>query len=100
VNAADILDQPITEDLRYADLTKQVLFGRDFRGTNLYGATISLTCESFDGVRYGEAHIAQLLLMLASADIDPAWQAGLHRLVAERLGDSRYRALSRLMRIA
>ena len=88
------------EDLRHSDLTEQILFGSDFRGSNLYGAKISLKCETFDGAKFDSESVAKLLLMISLADIDPKWQVGLRDLVRRVTGEQFFAALQRYLQIA
>jgi hypothetical protein len=86
-------------DLRGDDLTGKVLFATDLRGAKLYGARISLQCQTFDGAKLDNTQVAQLLLMLSLADIDPALQGQLDQLAKQAAGPS-YGALKRLLRLA
>jgi len=87
-------------DFRHMDLSGKILFGTDLRGANLYDAKISLTCETFDGVKLDNTQFAKLLLMLQMADVDPKFQVGLRDLVRRVTGDTHFTALQRWLRLA
>jgi hypothetical protein len=86
-------------DLRHKDLTKKVLFKTNLRGAKLYGAEISVRCETFDGVELDDDQVSLLLLMLAEADIDPAWEEGLRSLVKSVVGDQKSQAIGRYLKV-
>ena len=87
-------------DLRHQDLTDKILFQTDLRGANLYGASISLKCETFDGTKLDDLQVAKLLLMIQLADINPKFQVGLRDLVRRVTGDKHFAALERWLRLS
>jgi hypothetical protein len=87
-------------DWRHRDLTDQVLFGQDLTGKRLYGARISLKCDTFDGVKLDHQQVAMLLLMIAMADIDPAVVRALHTVVEVAVGSHEYSVLKRYLELA
>ncbi len=86
-------------DLRHMDLRKKVLFQADLRGAKLYNVSFSMRCQTWDGVKLDNEQVAQLLLMIQSADIDPKFQVGLRDLVRRVSGEGKYKALSRWLHI-
>lgn len=84
------------QDLRHRDLSGKVLFETDLRNAKLYGAKISLACETFDGVKLDDSQVALLLIMISKAEMDPVYQEGLRRLVYQAMGEYRYSALLRM----
>lgn len=87
------------EDLRHFDLSDKVLFQADLRGAKLYGAKVSIKCAQFDGVRLDQDQVAQLLLLIQSADIDPKFQVGLRDLVKRVIGEARFKAIYRWLHL-
>lgn len=88
------------QDLRHTDLTNKILFGANLRGSELYGASISLKCPTFDGTKLDETQVATLLLMISLADINPKFQVGLRDLVRRVTGDKHFALLQRYLQIA
>jgi hypothetical protein len=86
-------------DLRHVDLRGKVLFQADLRGANLYNTGISLRCQTFDGVTLDNDQVAQLLLMLQTADIDPKAQVGMRDLVKRLVGEAKYKALFKWLKL-
>lgn len=94
-------DLNLSKDLRFQDLTSRTLFGVDLRGKKLYGATISLKCETFDGVKVDEYQLAMLLLMISQADMPTtAWRDGLRALVESEIGEQQLRTLERYLQLS
>lgn len=86
-------------DLRHQDLRGKVLFQADLRGANLYNTGVSLRCQTFDGVKLDDQQFAQLLLMLQTADVNPKFQVGVRDLVKRVVGEDRYKALYRWLKL-
>ncbi len=86
-------------DLRHVDLRGKVLFQADLRGADLYNVGFSMRCQTFDGVKLDPVQVAQLLLMIQTADIDPKYQVGLRDLVKRVVGEEKYKALYRWLRL-
>lgn len=86
-------------DLRHVDLRGKVLFQADLRGANLYNTGISLRCQTFDGAKLDNDQVAQLLLMLQTADIDPKAQVGIRDLVKRLVGEAKYKALFKWLKL-
>ena len=88
-------------DLRCQDLSDRVLFGHDLSGTKLYGAKISLRCETFDGLKLDDTQLAMLLLMISQVSMPTtAWRDGLRQLVRDEIGDDAFRTLERYLQLA
>jgi hypothetical protein len=88
------------QDLRHTDFTNKILFGTNLRGSELYGAAISLKCDTFDGAKFDPSQVATLLLMISLADIDPKFQVGLRDLVRRVTGEKHFAALQRYLQVA
>lgn len=88
------------QDLRHADLTNKILFGANLRGSELYGISISLKCETFDGCKLDETQVATLLLMIAQADMNSKFQVGLRDLVRRVTGEKHFAALQRYLHVS
>lgn len=86
-------------DLRHRDLSDLILFQTDLRGANLYGAKVSLRCQTFDSVKLSDEQVSQILLMLQTADINPKFQVGIRDLVRRVTGEKYFAALSRWLRL-
>lgn len=84
-------------DLRHADLTNKVLMGTNLSGARLYGAAVSLTCGTFDGVILSPTQVAMLLMLIARADTSASLTAGIYELVANEIGEDDYKVLRRYM---
>lgn len=82
------------------DLSEQVLYGKDLRGQNLYGAKVSLKCDTFDGVLIDNQQLALLLLLIQLAEIDHQYQQRLRDLARDIVGEEHYRVLLRYMLVA
>ena len=96
----DELPELALQTLANVDLTGRVLFGVDLQGKQLYGVKVSMTCDTWDGVKLDNRQLALLLLMIGLTDTDPRWRAGLHQLVRSVMGESDYRLLSRYLQLA
>jgi hypothetical protein len=73
----------------------------DLRRAKLYGAKISLTCDTFDGVKLDETQMATLLLMIAQAHMPTtAWLDGIRDLVASEIGVKELDKLERYLGLA
>jgi hypothetical protein len=103
-NIKPLLPEPAiehTDDLRYRDLTEQVLFHVDLRGKKLYGAKISLKCETFDGLKLDPTQMSMLLLMISLADMSTtAWRDGLLNLIESEIGAQELKTLKRYLQLA
>lgn len=88
------------DDLRGADLTDKVLFGADARGAKFYDAKVSLNCATFDGLRLDDEQFALLALLIARADVDGRWKAGIQALVSEICGGRNLHAYLRYLDLA
>ena len=86
-------------DLRHHDLRGKVLFQTDLRGANLYNVGFSMRCQTWDGVKLDAEQVAQLLLMIQSADIDPKFQVGIRDLVKRVVGEAKYKALHKWLKL-
>lgn len=86
-------------DLRHVDLRGKVLFQADMRGANLYNTGFSMRCQTFDGARLDNQQVAQLLLMIQTADIDPKFQVGIRDLVKRVIGEDKYKVLYRWLKL-
>lgn len=83
----------VNDDLRGVSLVGLNLFDCDLRGANLYNATISLTCDTFHGVKLSDLQIATLLRLIALANITPAWKTGIQQLVTAMVGPTKSKAI-------
>jgi uncharacterized protein YjbI with pentapeptide repeats len=88
------------EDLRFKDLSDKILFQTDLRSARMYGAKISLQCETFDSVQLDNEQVASLLFMISQADIDHQWTVGLEKLIYDVAGEKTAKALQRFLRLA
>ncbi len=86
-------------DLRHVDLRGKVLFQADLRGANLFNTGFSMRCQTFDGVKLDPQQVAQLLLMIQTADIDPKYQVGIRDLVKRVIGEDKYKALYKWLKL-
>jgi hypothetical protein len=89
-------------DLRGEDMTEQTLFETDLRGSKLYGIQVSMTCETWDGVKISQDQMAMLLLMISQADVEPrgGWRDGLQQLVEREVGEHEFRTLKRYLQLS
>lgn len=74
------------QDLRGKDFTHCVMFQTDLRGSSLHGASITLDCATFDGVKLDTRQVAMLLALIAQAETTPATKAALQRVAQEVYG--------------
>jgi uncharacterized protein YjbI with pentapeptide repeats len=87
------------KDLRYYDFRNKILFGVDLRDSRLYGSSITLECQTFDGVKLDNRQVAMLLMMLAQADIDPNLKSELLKAAEFSIGSDAFQVLQRVLRI-
>lgn len=86
-------------DLRHADLRGKVLFQTNLRGANLYGAHITLNCDTFDAVALDSRQVATLLRLIALADIGPQWKQGILALTESIVGKAQNEAIARYLQV-
>jgi hypothetical protein len=82
------------KDLRYFDFRDKVLFGTDLRGSKLYGASFSINCATWDGVKLDNDQVAWLLLLISKADTP--WSGKIRTLARDVVGLTRFRLIERL----
>jgi uncharacterized protein YjbI with pentapeptide repeats len=87
-------------DQRYRDLSHKVLFQTDLRGARLYGAKVSIECQTFDAVQLDDEQVASLLFMLSLADIDERWKVGMTDMIRAIAGEKMATTLQRYLKLA
>lgn len=87
------------QDLRRFDFRDKILFRADLREANLHGASITIDCQTFDGVKLDNYQVATLVMMLAQADIDPRVQHELLDTARVAVGENDFHVLQRVLRV-
>lgn len=97
----DLVGQNLSrQDLRGRDLSDHVLYRTNLTGANLYGAKITLSCDSFDGVALDNQQVALLLGLLLLADVSDVAKAELRDAMISILGSmERYDRVSAYLKL-
>ena len=82
------------------NLSRQTLYGVDLRGQSLRGAIISVDCATFDGLQLDDRQVAELLMLISTSDISPAWREGIEALVTSVVGAGSFARLQAILKLA